>query len=510
MKTSIYIVDDERMAIKYLKYLLESVELEYEVVGEGTNSLKALSEIIRLKPDIVFADINMPVMDGLELSEEILKHIPAKIFLLTSYRDFDYVKKGLRIGAADYILKNELTEESLKKLLEKTVQDLMVEKKEQHLILEYNIRHFLLDDSNSIDDHVYEHRPMQRYALINLHQPPVISMRHHTPGKKLNVDCFEVQNLTYPHGVECSAFTDMGNNELCGIFFINSEVTDGQVVLEQVCGQLTMYFSERELEFCCLISDTLYHFFELQDSYRELHRLAEYIYACPGQHIFKAAELRGRMQDDHISDEWMEAFNRELNKGEPAEALGLLRKMFEQWRNSLNIWEYTENLQNIDRCFRAFVQKRHLNPLILDMPEVFPDTQAAEQTISDCLERIFQETADENKQDCSPYVQQALTYIRKNYRSDIAIPDIAREAGISEGHLRRLFKQEMNMKVLDYLTEYRLECAKTLMKNTEENVNEIWRKTGFTSAQYFSYVFKKKEGVLPKDYMRQVRNGQQS
>ena len=68
MKLRIYIVDDEQMAIEYLIYLLKRVNVEYEIVGSSTNSIKALKEVQRCKPDIVFADITMPVMDGLELS----------------------------------------------------------------------------------------------------------------------------------------------------------------------------------------------------------------------------------------------------------------------------------------------------------------------------------------------------------------------------------------------------------------------------------------------------------
>ena len=129
MKITIYVVDDEWMAIQYFQYLMERTNIEYELVGQSTNSMKALKEIISLKPDAVFMDINMPVMDGLELSRQILEQISVKIFLLTSYRDFDFVKRGIQIGVADYILKNELTEKELERVLSKASQELYVEKK---------------------------------------------------------------------------------------------------------------------------------------------------------------------------------------------------------------------------------------------------------------------------------------------------------------------------------------------------------------------------------------------
>ena len=131
MRITIYVVDDEWMAIQYFQYLMERTNIEYELVGQSTNSMKALKEIISLKPDAVFMDINMPVMDGLELSRQILEQISVKIFLLTSYRDFDFVKRGIQIGVADYILKNELTEKELERVLSKASQELYVEKKKK-------------------------------------------------------------------------------------------------------------------------------------------------------------------------------------------------------------------------------------------------------------------------------------------------------------------------------------------------------------------------------------------
>lgn len=506
MKVTIYIVDDEWMAIQYFHCLLESVHLEYEVIGEATNSVKALKEIVSLKPDVVFADINMPIMDGLELSQQILQKVPAKIFLLTSYRDFDYVKKGIQIGISDYILKNELTEKSLEDILQKAAQDLYVEKKKQHLILEHNVRHFLQSESDTIEDHIYEHRPMQRYALISVQKSPAIHIRHHGAARKENVDCYELHKLTYPQGVECSAFTEMESGELCGIFFIRGEVTDSQIILEQISGHILQYLAEKGLEYCCLISDTKYHFFELQTAYRQVQELSEYIYAWPQKKLFHMADLGERISQSYVWDGNMERLGAALEKQEEKDGLDFLEELFAQWRCHVNIWEYTENFQGIRRYLKDFVKKKNLRPAIMEIPECYEDVNKAEQMLKTCLHLIFKEMVQEKKQEYSAYVQQAIAYIHENYGKDISIPDIAAAAKISEGHLRRLFKQELNTKVVDYLMEYRLESAKLLMKNTRESVNEIWQKTGFTSAQYFSYVFKRKEGMLPKEYIKKVRN----
>ena len=139
---SIYLVDDEPMAIRYMEMLLEGCGYPCEIAGTSTNAARAWSEIRSLKPDIVFTDLSMPVMNGLELAEKILKTGETRVYLLTSYEDFEYAKKGVRIGASDYLLKNEMSEKMLHGILEKAEQEITASRRQRQLILEANIRTF--------------------------------------------------------------------------------------------------------------------------------------------------------------------------------------------------------------------------------------------------------------------------------------------------------------------------------------------------------------------------------
>ena len=144
---TIYIVDDEPMAIQYLQYLLSRSGAACRVAGSSTNSRHALKEILSTKPDVVFTDISMPVMDGLELARRVLEQQAARVYLLTSYADFEYAKQGVKIGVRDYILKNELSEALLKSLLERAEAELAGERRARRLVLERGVRDFLLDDA---------------------------------------------------------------------------------------------------------------------------------------------------------------------------------------------------------------------------------------------------------------------------------------------------------------------------------------------------------------------------
>lgn len=101
----IAIVDDDRLVAISLKTIIEA-EPGFEVAGTGFNGQDAVGLYERLKPDILLMDIRMEVMTGLEAGEIILKNHPeARVLLLTTFADDDYIIKAIKIGAKGYILK---------------------------------------------------------------------------------------------------------------------------------------------------------------------------------------------------------------------------------------------------------------------------------------------------------------------------------------------------------------------------------------------------------------------
>ncbi|MFV0363989.1 MAG: response regulator [Suipraeoptans sp.] len=511
MKISIYIVDDETLAIKYLKRLLLDAGLDCEIIGEATNGTKALPEIFRLQPDIIFTDIRMPVMDGLELAEKVLEKLSPKIFFVTSYKDFDYVKQGIKLGITDYILKNDLSEESLRELLEKTIQNLIAEKKQKHLILSHNVRAFLLSDTNEIEDHVYEHVSLQRYALINVVKRPRIHLKHEKIWEKLQVGCYELQSLVYPDGIRCSAFSEVSQEEYCGIFFISEKVDDAQAILKVTAELIKQLFYEYDTTCVCIISDTMQHFFDLQEGYKRVKKMAGYTYAYPKKDVFNLVEESSfkcvRSVDVGIADiadivSSLDVVNSHLRKGKRIDALTSLENFFNECSMSMDISEYSEQLSRVQLMLRNYAVEKGIPNDCFKILETYDSTENVTKSFIKAFTLIFAEEDKFQMENYSHYIRQTIQYIRKNYNKDISIPDIANAVNISEGHLRRLFKNELNMRVVDYITAYRLELAKKLMEDPNENKSDIWKRTGFASAQYFSYVFKRKEGMLPKDYLK--------
>ena len=102
----VLIVDDDKLARKGLIAIMNWEKYGFEVAGDVQNGRKAL-EFIREHPvDIVFTDIDMPEIDGIELMQMCKREYPEIKFVIFSvYEDFGYAQTALRAGALDYISK---------------------------------------------------------------------------------------------------------------------------------------------------------------------------------------------------------------------------------------------------------------------------------------------------------------------------------------------------------------------------------------------------------------------
>jgi len=102
----VLLVDDQRLMREGLRILL-GLEPDLEIVGEADDGEAALSAYDKLRPDVVLMDVRMPGMDGVEATWRLRERWPdARIVILTTFDDDEYVFEGLRAGALGYLLKD--------------------------------------------------------------------------------------------------------------------------------------------------------------------------------------------------------------------------------------------------------------------------------------------------------------------------------------------------------------------------------------------------------------------
>jgi len=102
----VYLVDDEQLALIGIKKTFLWNEYGFEVIGDTTDSTEAIEEILKLKPDVVFTDIKMDVVTGLDLIKYLRrKKVSAEFVVVSGYADFTYAQDAIKYDVFDYCLK---------------------------------------------------------------------------------------------------------------------------------------------------------------------------------------------------------------------------------------------------------------------------------------------------------------------------------------------------------------------------------------------------------------------
>lgn len=119
----IFIADDEMWIIMGLKKLIQKSGKPFSIIGEANNGVTALEELERKMPDVLFTDIRMPGLNGLELLEKLNeKGYKLKVVFITGYADFEYAQTALRLGAFDYLVK-PIDQDKLEEVLDRLMEE---------------------------------------------------------------------------------------------------------------------------------------------------------------------------------------------------------------------------------------------------------------------------------------------------------------------------------------------------------------------------------------------------
>ncbi|AZN41460.1 response regulator [Paenibacillus albus] len=124
----VIIVEDEMLVRIGLKNSIDWAKLGMEVIADLSNGQAAWEFYNEVKPDLILTDIRMPNMDGMQLISLIREtDAKTKIIILTAYEEFDLVKKAIRSGVTDYILKFKMSIDEMESVLRKVQTELQSE-----------------------------------------------------------------------------------------------------------------------------------------------------------------------------------------------------------------------------------------------------------------------------------------------------------------------------------------------------------------------------------------------
>lgn len=131
----------------------------------------------------------------------------------------------------------------------------------------------------------------------------------------------------------------------------------------------------------------------------------------------------------------------------------------------------------------------------------------ADLTLQELLIRIIQtqtlKSIEENKNiDANTPIAMVLEFIRSNIRENFNLKDLSDKAGMSTTSFYRFFKRELGMSPIEFILSEKIKLAKQLLKYPGIQINEVGFQSGFEDSNYFIRLFKKVEGITPKQYQQ--------
>ena len=540
----IFLAEDEVVVRETIKRMIPWEELGFELVGEAADGEMALPLLLRQQPDLLITDIKMPFMDGLTLARLAKKEIPGlKVVILSGYDDFNYAKQAIGIGVEDYLLKPITKNALIERLSE--IRSRYEHEKTQKEYYEKFQREMQAYEKNSSRD-FFE-------ALVG---GSMDMMEVYKRAEKLGLDivaeAYNVLIFTMNCDEDFSGQRDEYSSweaeslELLENFFaghssamlFRSNIFSYSVLLKgqretieentRACvDEIRKILSRQDgrREWFLAVGQSVERLSQIQKSYHTASRAfsQRYLY---DENILYYDEMETMEHPGGQAETEDNAYLQkvDVNALNPA----ILQKFLsnglqEETENFVKDYFYAIGQEPMESLvFRNYVILNVRFSVIsfikglgcdtnemesADTEEVLAESGKnmesaiayAKKMISQAIEIRDQNSGNKNRS----ILKTAVDFIDSHYMDEeISLNTVANVANVSSNHFSALFSQNMGQTFIEYLTSLRMNKAKELLRCTGMRSSEIAGEIGYKDAHYFSYLFKKTQGMTPSDYRK--------
>jgi len=530
----VVLVDDETLVKVGLKSLADWEKLGFEIVAEGSNGEEGLALIREYKPQLLITDIVMPKMDGIEMMRRAKELNPSlQVIVLSSYDEFELVRKSMKYGAWDYILKLNISRESMNEILERVREVILSEeeKKAEPSVEHYDnwstaaIRQVFLKsiientmpDRESIDAKL----PMMDLKLNeNRLQLGIIETNLYSLKDKY-CDDHDIKQLDF---MLTDILTEIGN-EFFSSYFLKWSYGVYVMVFsadEQTCGEV---LRDRTDAMSSTIIEMLKKYVNLQASigisnvcngYQKLPVAFEQaslairamFYSGYGK-VLHYDECSKYEVGDPIQFDLTEKLHRSITLSDTAG----MNEIFSTVLKDINIrriekssiYELCSQISclcdiHLGEQWHSYKKKNgeanHKIDAVYTMRTI-SDISAWLENYRNGIVRCMNER---NRDEKHVMIVRAKKYIEENCVGNITLRSVAQHLRISAGYLSGLFPKYTGMCFTEYVNAAKVEKAQQLIRQGQHKIYEISYMLGYDNACYFSKIFKKISGCTPTEY----------
>ena len=502
---NIVIADDEEIILKWMKKNIEALSPENHVIASCINGMQVLNCCLNGSVDVLFTDIRMPVMDGMELLKKLNQnHVLPYTVVLSAYDDFSYARDCLKLGVSEFLLKSEITKDELEKCLQ-------------------TAKERIKNNGKAEQKQSSPEEELEKVLLQYLEEPDYISrdaMRQvwnnccGIRGKYavfLIRDTDRISNPDQLKEILPIAFPD----EKRGLYCLSKNERETVVLAEMIDGDLQKF------------TENLY------ETIASFGGINMYISSSDaGKTVEELEGLYGHSRDTlayQLFYQHIGGLNYETMKKRIGRLEALLEEMFEKLELLINSRKWNLILEEMNQIFDyarksepepAGMKRLFLNSLLnlywscLEEADrrSFPIDKIIEVTNCtdiDQLENMVLIQAKEiirlligKQKKYSDSVFKIMQYMEARYAEPVTLDELANHVHMNRSYISHLFKKETGRNINAYLLEFRMEKAKILLESSNHNIQDICCQIGIPDSAYFSKVFKKYTGFTPIEFRR--------
>ncbi len=529
----VFLVEDEYVIREGIKNDIDWEANGYQFCGEAGDGELAYPMIQKEKPDIVLTDIRMPFMDGLALSRLIRETMPeTEIMILTGHEEFDYAREGISLGVAEYLLKPISADELLRSL--NGVRDRILEKRREKEIRERYQKEMAAEDRQGRRE-FFRHLISGGRTVAELYDE----------ARRLQIDISAIWYDVVLLSVKSNRQTpeEYSDPVLLAEEKIREKIRPGKVILfdRNLEGYAMLFKDETkegllefqetfleeirtELDQCpgiCYfagVGGPVNRLMELPSSYENASRIFANRFFIDGSHIlYRLPQAQERKEEAFnlltvdpkgLQRSRIEKF---LRVGEPGDTVYFVEEFLHNLgmdaMDSKMFRQYI--LMDAYFCVAEFVQDLQQDRTQIETFDLNSEAMQGAEETKRYLIRIIDQALECRRRTSgdrySGVVQQVADYIAENYGDEeLSLNRVASHVNFSPNHLSMIFSQQTGSTFIKYLTDYRMEKAKELLRCTNKKTSMIGAEVGYKDSHYFSFLFKKTQGMTPTMY----RNGE--
>ncbi len=519
----VLLVDDEQFIRQGLRQLVDWEKYGYQVVAEAENGLDAVRILEETDIDLMFVDIRMPGMNGMELIAYVKEKLrrPVRIVILTGYADFEYARKALQMNVTDYMLKPVQGEE-LVGILKKINQDYRREQQDQRDKFDFHMTQILLgkfSEANlaQVRERLPDGRAMKFVSFEFDKGQKEFALLDQAGRNEQLLDLTQyLKSLVGEFAYHVVPLIE-AEEEIFGVgllaereLYAKEGYAGEEGYLEYLQKRVTQHFPYHVQVY---VGQEVQSLAELTKSFYSI-RVARCFHglAQDGSHVGNYEDILKKKPSMGIREEDVSLLLEAVKENDAARIEACAGRIFDRIRSSdMNLemvnasiyhilYRLMEMVQEFDdetnqQEILQYIGKESFNKLALS-----GSTEEITGFFSDYAGYLAQVRIQESRN----ILDKVDDYVKAHYKEKMSLKSLGEQFYVNNVYLGQLYKKKYGIVFRDYLNNLRLEKAQELLLGTDMRIYAIAEEVGFGKVEYFINKFVQMHKMTPNQY--RIRN----